>query len=66
MSDVLSDFVGTKSKKRGCPTCNGIDPKTCMRCYGKTRLCDWIWDATGYHLILKASTAKTTILRKES
>ena len=33
------DFGG--SKKRGCPTCGGIDPKPCMRCRGKTRLCDW-------------------------
>lgn len=29
------------SKKRGCPTCDGIDPRTCLRCRGKTRLCDW-------------------------
>lgn len=29
------------SKKRGCPTCDGIDPRTCIRCRGKTRLCDW-------------------------
>lgn len=27
--------------KRGCPTCGGIDPKTCLRCRGKTRLKDW-------------------------
>lgn len=30
-----------ESKKRGCPTCDGIDPKSCMRCNGKTRMCDW-------------------------
>lgn len=29
------------SKKRGCPTCDGVDPKSCMRCHGKTRLCEW-------------------------
>jgi hypothetical protein len=29
------------SKGRGCPTCLGVDPQTCMRCGGKTRLCDW-------------------------
>ncbi len=29
------------SKKRGCPTCEGVDPKSCLRCYGETRMCDW-------------------------
>lgn len=37
----------SKSKKRGCPTCDGIDPKSCMRCLGKTRLCDWIYTKIG-------------------
>lgn len=36
------------SKKRGCPTCDGIDPKSCMRCGGRTRLCDWINTDTGW------------------
>lgn len=27
--------------KRGCPVCQGVDPKSCMRCRGKTRLSDW-------------------------
>jgi len=27
--------------KKGCPTCNGVDPKSCLRCKGKTRLSDW-------------------------
>lgn len=31
----------SQSKKRGYPTCEGVDPKTCMRCQGKLRLCDW-------------------------
>lgn len=28
-------------KKRGCPTCDGIDAKSCMRCNGRTKMCDW-------------------------
>ena len=35
------------SKKRGCPVCDGVDPKSCMRCYGKTRLCDWFFTTMG-------------------
>lgn len=31
----------TPRNKRGCPTCDGIDPKSCLRCRGKTRLSDW-------------------------
>jgi hypothetical protein len=34
-----------KSSKRGCPTCAGVDPKSCMRCYGKTKLSDWETDS---------------------
>ena len=41
----------SESKKRGCPTCSGVDPKSCMRCYGKTRMCDWINIGDGwFHL----------------
>lgn len=36
------------SKKRGCPTCDGIDAKTCMRCHGKTRKRDWWHTSTGW------------------
>jgi len=35
-------------KKRGCPTCDGVDAKTCMRCQGKARMCDWFLTDTGY------------------
>lgn len=35
-------------RKKGCPTCGGIDPKTCMRCYGKTRMYDWVKDGESY------------------
>lgn len=31
----------SQSKKRGCPTCDGVDSKSCLRCRGKARLCDW-------------------------
>lgn len=37
----------SKSKKRGCPTCAGIDPKSCMRCRGRLRLCDWFYTDNG-------------------
>ena len=33
---------------RGCPTCDGVDAKSCLRCYGKTRLRDWIFTDTGF------------------
>lgn len=36
------------SKKRGCPTCAGVDPKSCVRCFGKTRMCDWLVTDTGW------------------
>ena len=41
--DILS-----KKKKRGCPTCDGVDAKSCMRCYGKTRMCDWFNAYSGW------------------
>jgi hypothetical protein len=52
--DTLSNYVVPKSKKRGCPTCDGIDPQSCLRCKGKTRLCEWAWSADGYNLFHKA------------
>jgi len=47
-----------KSRKRGCPTCNGMDPKSCMRCYGKTLICEWYKDDVGHIAIIKESEAK--------
>jgi len=41
----------SQDKKRGCPTCDGIDPKTCMRCSGKTRMCDWINTPYGWEYV---------------
>lgn len=37
----------SESKKRGCPTCCGIDAKSCMRCQGKTKMCDWYFTDSG-------------------
>lgn len=37
-----------KAKNGGCPVCDGVDPKTCMRCGGKTRLCDWFRTSMGW------------------
>lgn len=38
----------SKKTKRGCPTCDGVDAKSCMRCYGKTRMCDWFNTYSGW------------------
>lgn len=35
-------------KKRGCPTCEGVDARSCFRCQGKTRMCDWYNTETGW------------------
>jgi len=46
----------SKEKKCGCPTCDGIDAKTCMRCRGMTRMCDW-WNAsTGWAHVSELGT----------
>ncbi len=42
-------IVYSKSKKRGCPTCAGNDPKSCLRCNGKTRMCDWYAAKIGFY-----------------
>ena len=36
------------SRKRGCPVCDGVDPKSCMRCYGKTWLRNWYLTEAGF------------------
>lgn len=38
----------SEKKKRGCPTCSGVDSRSCMRCHGKTRMCDWYNTETGW------------------
>jgi hypothetical protein len=34
--------------KRGCPTCNGLDAKSCLRCNGKTILKYWVTTSNGW------------------
>lgn len=54
MGDDMKIFEQlNKSNKRGCPTCDGIDPKTCMRCLGKTRLSDWYRTDNGWMTFAK-------------
>lgn len=36
------------SLRKGCPACDGVDPKSCCRCGGRTRLSDWWQTETGY------------------
>ena len=35
-------------RKKGCPTCDGVDPKSCIRCSNRTFLCDWWNTAAGW------------------
>ena len=50
MGNPLSEGYGRYSERKalGCPTCDGVEPKSCLRCYGKTRLFDWIFCDTGF------------------
>lgn len=65
MSDVrfgqIHEGYGRYSerKARGCPTCDGVDPKSCLRCHGKTRLFDWILTDTGFEHRPMAPASKT-------
>ena len=45
---VIKNNQWSKSKKRGCPICAGNDPKSCTRCFGRTRLCDWYNTPNGW------------------
>lgn len=49
-SNGVQDTYGrySESAKRGCPTCDGVDPKTCMRCFGKTKLRHWFFTDQGF------------------
>ncbi len=38
----------SKKPKKGCPVCDGVDAKSCDRCRGKTRMCDWFLTDTGW------------------
>ena len=48
--------------KRGCPTCAGIDPKSCLRCAGKTKLSDW--QATDNTAVIQALEKRIAELEK--
>ena len=59
----------SESKNRGCPVCDGVDPKTCMRCEGKTRLCDWFRTQMGWTHISEIEPTRREAkieLRKEA
>ena len=45
-----------QSDKRGCPTCNGIAAKSCMRCHGQTKMNEWSFH-DGYGWCLDANGA---------
>ena len=45
----------SKLQKRGCPTCGGIDPRSCVRCQGKTIMMDWFITNLGYTHISELS-----------
>jgi len=38
----------SKKNKTGCPTCNGVAAKSCMRCRGRTKLWHWFNTPTGW------------------
>ena len=52
---MSSDTLRVDLSKRGCPTCAGIDPQTCLRCNGKAYL--WQWE-------LAAVTAERNALQE--
>lgn len=47
-SKRLVSLVLSQRRRRGCPTCEGVDPKSCMRCNGQSRMCDWFYTDTGW------------------
>lgn len=51
----------SESKKKGCPTCDGIEPKSCMRCSGKVRLCDWVFTKMGWATMDNKSLELSTL-----
>lgn len=54
----------SESKKRGCPTCEGVDARSCLRCRGKTRMCDWYNTDTGWAHYLKAAKKPESTIEK--
>ena len=44
---MIIERFSTK-KHKGCPVCNGIDSKSCVRCRGQSLMCDWFKTDFGY------------------
>ena len=61
-NNPLSDGYGRYSERKalGCPTCDGVDATSCLRCHGKTRLFDWIFCDTGFEHRPPNATSKET------
>jgi len=38
----------SKKNKAGCPVCNGVAARACMRCGGKTKMWHWFSTKTGW------------------
>lgn len=53
------------SNKRGCPTCAGVDPKSCARCQGHTRLADWYETETRHCLWIDLTRDEQRALEAE-
>ena len=47
----------SESSKKGCPTCDGVDPISCSRCQARSRLRDWVMTDTGWTLDKYAKNA---------
>lgn len=43
------------SQRKGCPTCEGVDPKSCLRCKGKTLMLEWFLTDTGHAHVTQMS-----------
>lgn len=57
----------SESKKRGCPTCEGVDARSCLRCRGKTRMCDWYNTDTGWaHYAVRDMEASIDAVQPEA
>ncbi len=41
------------SARPGCPTCMGVDPESCLRCRGRTRMREWWRTPSGWRHAFK-------------
>ena len=53
-------------RKKGCPTCGGIESKSCMRCFGETRMYDWVECGASYDYAPAKSALATEQAGKEN